>query len=91
LVLVLVFALALAAVPAWGEVYVEVYSGGVFGAGTDMNPGFSGASSPGPGVTFSTSGSFHLPGRFHPAVQGGLKVGTWFVPRASWATIIPPG
>jgi len=66
-------------IPARGEMYVEFYLGGVQGANTGMgvssdHPGTFG------GTTFQTLEIHRIPGRLDPAIIGGLKVGTWFVP-----------
>jgi len=64
---------------AKGEMYVEGYLGGVQGANADPNPTFSASRNFGGGLTLADNGSFNFPGRFDPAVIGGLKIGTWFV------------
>jgi hypothetical protein len=78
---VMVLAGALLALPgaAQGEVYFEAYIGGVQGANAPLTPSFSGIFST-PGGPYSIAGSWDVPGRLHPAVLGGLKLGTWFVP-----------
>jgi hypothetical protein len=64
-----------------GEMYLEAYIGGVQGAnaGTDfrmVHPFFSGS----PTIASGNAGELiGVPGRFDPAVLGGLKLGTWFV------------
>ena len=67
--------------PASSEVYVEGYVGGVHGANAGMNPGFGdsflfGAAAP---IRINYQFSSQIPGRFDPAVLGGIKLGTWFV------------
>jgi len=79
---------------AQAEMYGEVYLGGVQGVGnTSINRNISGnipATGPDPntfGDPFtqalrwndSYSGSFSNSGHLKPAVQGGVKLGTWFV------------
>ncbi len=72
---------------AQAEMYGEVYLGGVQGAGnTSINGNFSGTipASGGAGSQVlnwndSYSGSFSNSGHLKPAVQGGVKLGTWFV------------
>jgi opacity protein-like surface antigen len=76
--------LVLAALLAWpvaagAELYVEAYVGGVQGANTPLSPGYSTSASQ-PLVTHTYIGALNIPGRLDPAVLGGLKVGTWFVP-----------
>lgn len=71
--IILVAALA-APGPAPAEMYVEGYIGGVQAAGAGMDFVLPGSTPPSP--KFVTSS---LPGRFEPAVLGGLKIGTWFV------------
>jgi opacity protein-like surface antigen len=68
---------------AQAEMYGEVYLGGVQGVGnTPISGNFSGTT-PGSGAGLhwqdSFSGSFSNSGHFKPAVQGGIKLGTWFV------------
>ena len=69
----LLLAAALLALPvgANGEMYVEAYLGGNFAATESFNFG----ASPHPILTYNV----RVPGRFDPAVVGGLKIGTWFV------------
>jgi opacity protein-like surface antigen len=79
---------------AQGEVYFEAYIGGVQGANSNMSqtqnwvwdvlPPFSYG---GPVNTVST---FRVPGRLDPAVMGGLKLGTWFVPEGFLGYNYPP-
>jgi len=72
---------ALLALPgaAGAEMYVEGYLGGVQGANAGMSPAWSGTRVFSGGEAYVTSGSLNVPGRFDPAVIGGLKIGTWFV------------
>jgi hypothetical protein len=78
--------------PVQAEMYGEVYLGGVQGLDTSMSGNFAGSAPitasglPIPGgfefvSTFpeTYSGRFSNPGKLKPAVQGGLKLGTWFV------------
>lgn len=71
---VLALALLLPAT-AQGEMYVEVYGGGAFTSTNAVTASWSGAV-----AGASTSGTATIPGRVDPAFQGGLKIGTWFVP-----------
>jgi opacity protein-like surface antigen len=80
--------------PVQAEMYGEVYLGGVQGLDTSLSGNFAGSTSitasalpigvP-PGFDFfstfpgSHSGRLSNPGKLKPAVQGGLKLGTWFV------------
>jgi opacity protein-like surface antigen len=81
----LIVALALLlALPTAGqaEMYGEVYLGGVQGLNTPIKGNFTGSI---PGAGFGVDwtdryiGSFSNSGQFKPAVQGGVKLGTWFV------------
>ncbi len=80
--------------PVQAEMYGEVYLGGVQGLDTSLSGNFAGTAPitasgspppPPPGPLFVStfqenySFSFSNPGRLKPAVQGGLKLGTWFV------------
>ncbi len=67
----LLAALLLPPVGASAEMYVEAYLGGVFPASQSFNYN----ASPTPFYTYSVN----APGRYDPAVMGGLKLGTWFV------------
>ena len=73
---------------AQAEMYGEVYLGGVQGVGNNpVNGNFSDTvgqrGTPGgiPALNWqdSFSGSFSNSGHLQPAVQGGIKLGTWFV------------
>jgi len=68
---------------AQAEMYGEVYLGGVAGAGNNpINGNFSGtfpASAEHLNWNDSYSGIFSNSGNLKPAVQGGVKLGTWFV------------
>jgi opacity protein-like surface antigen len=68
---------------AQAEMYGEVYLGGVQGTGNSpINGSFSGAyprSASGLSWQDNYSGSFSNAGILKPAVQGGIKLGTWFV------------
>jgi hypothetical protein len=85
----LVIALVVLPGAAQAEMYGEVYLGGVQGAGNNpLNGNFAGTTgervSPGGGTLVlncqeSYSGSFSNSGQLKPAVQGGIKLGTWFV------------
>lgn len=65
------------------EMYGEVYLGGVQGVGDNAINGSFAGSVPGSGSGLSWldsySGSFSNSGHLQPAVQGGIKLGTWFV------------
>jgi opacity protein-like surface antigen len=65
--------LALVAGPAQGEMYVEVYAGGVM-AGSLADNVFVNL------PFFNQAMATNLPGASDPQVIGGLKLGTWFVP-----------
>lgn len=80
--------------PVQAEMYGEVYLGGVQGLDTSINGNFAGTAPitaegspppPPPGPLFVSTfpenyaASFSNPGKLKPAVQGGLKLGTWFV------------
>ena len=65
--------------PAKAEMYVEAYLGGAFSGdlGTDFtqtHPAWPGANPGNAGENLKTRGSMA------PAVMGGVKIGTWFVP-----------
>jgi opacity protein-like surface antigen len=69
-IMILAAVLLVLPVGAKAEMYVEAYLGGVQGASSQMQ--------------FANSGSgfdiaHQIPGRFDPAVIGGVKLGTWFV------------
>jgi opacity protein-like surface antigen len=64
-------ALLLLPVAARAEMYVEGYLGGVFPASESFNFG----ATPVPGYTYNVN----VPGKYNPAVLGGIKLGTWFV------------
>ena len=92
---VVVLALFLVAMsgPVQAEMYGEVYLGGVQGLDTSLSGNFAGSAPvtasglPGPGgdPLFVSSclenyaARFSNSGKLKPAVQGGLKFGTWFV------------
>jgi opacity protein-like surface antigen len=61
--------------PARAEMYVEIYGGGAFMSSSAVTASWSGAV-----PLASTTGTANIPGRVDPAFQGGLKIGTWFVP-----------
>jgi len=58
-------------VGAGAEMYVEAYLGGVFPASESFNFG----ATPTSFYTYNVN----VPGKYNPAVLGGLKLGTWFV------------
>lgn len=78
-------AIAIVVLPgaAQAEMYGEVYLGGVQGVGNNPIKGnfadTTGASGSGLNWQDSFSGSFSNLGYLKPAVQGGVKLGTWFV------------
>jgi opacity protein-like surface antigen len=72
---ILVAALAILPTPVWGEMYAEVYLGGVQGANAPMSAKI--VDHPVPGWTYAENWS--IKGQLDPAVLGGLKLGTWFV------------
>ena len=66
---------------AQAEMYGEVYLGGVAGVNTPIDGNFSGSIHTGGKNKWDDtySGSFSNSGHLKPAVQGGVKLGTWFV------------
>jgi opacity protein-like surface antigen len=93
-VLVLALFLVAVSGPVQAEMYGEVYLGGVQGLDTSLSGGFGGTAQitalgsppgPPPGPLFIStfpenySALFNNSGKLKPAVQGGLKFGTWFV------------
>jgi opacity protein-like surface antigen len=72
-ILVLIAALAMAAVPARAEMYVEAYIGGNFAANTPSSVSGNWTTGPYGPFTFNSSESID------PALMGGMKIGTWFV------------
>lgn len=71
ILLFLTAALLVLPVGANAEMYVEAYLGGTFAA----SESFSFGASPTNSLTYKVK----APGRYDPAVVGGLKIGTWFV------------
>lgn len=63
---------------AWAEMYVEGYLGGAQALNSSME-----TSTPQVGFLGCTSKALkhEIPGRFDPAVMGGLKAGYWFTPQ----------
>ncbi|MHB8068566.1 MAG: outer membrane protein [Desulfobaccales bacterium] len=68
---VLLAALLLAPLGASAEMYIEAYLGGVFPASQSFNYN----ATPTNFYTYNVT----APGKYDPAVVGGLKLGTWFV------------
>ena len=88
-VYVLISIIILPAAPAWAEMYVEGYLGGVqpadapFDLHTNANTSTTTATTVG-GITTTIFNNFfstasHRAGAVDPAVMGGVKLGTWFV------------
>lgn len=69
--LVVLAAMLVLPLDAKGEMYVEGYLGGVFPASEPFNFGAT------PAAFYNYN--VNVPGRYSPAVLGGLKLGTWFV------------
>jgi hypothetical protein len=96
-VYVLISIIILQTTPAWAEMYVEGYLGGVrpadapFDAHTNASTSTTTATTAG-GITTTIFNNFfssadHHAGAMNPAVMGGVKLGTWFVKEgfAGWS------
>jgi opacity protein-like surface antigen len=73
-IVILAAVLLVLPVGAKAEMYVEAYLGGVFPASSQQTFGIAEVGPAGGEVERN-----RIPGKFDPAVMGGLKIGTWFV------------